>query len=61
MDDDGSMTEEQFEENHKERDYSSVISIDNLEKMLDKAIQNEEYEIASQLRDRIVELKQKSK
>jgi len=29
--------------------------------MLDKAIQNEEYEIASQLRDRIVELKQKSK
>jgi len=61
MDDDGNMTEDQYEENHKERDYSSVISVENLEKMLDKAIQSEEYEIASQLRDRIVELKQKTK
>lgn len=61
MDDDGSISEEQFEENHKSRDYSSVISIENLEKMLTKAIDNEEYEIASQLRDRIVELKEKSK
>ena len=60
MDDDGTITEDQYDENHKERDYSSVISVENLEKMLDKAIQNEEYEIASQLRDRIVELKQKS-
>jgi hypothetical protein len=61
MDDDGTLTEEQNEENHKEREYTSVISIENLEKMLDKAIQNEEYEIASQLRDRIVELKEKTK
>jgi bifunctional DNase/RNase len=61
MDDDGSMSEEQHEDNHKKRDYSSIISIENLEKMLDKAIENEEYEIASQLRDRIVELKEKSK
>jgi bifunctional DNase/RNase len=60
MDDDGTMTEDQVEENHKDRSYSSVISVENLEKMLDKAIQNEEYEIASQLRDRILELKQKS-
>jgi protein-arginine kinase activator protein McsA len=61
MDDDGGMTEEQYEENHKKRDYSSVISIENLEKMLNKAIENEEYEIASQLRDRITELKEKAK
>jgi protein-arginine kinase activator protein McsA len=60
MDDDGTMTEDQMEENHKDRSYASVISVDNLEKMLNKAIENEEYEIASQLRDRIVELKQKS-
>jgi len=60
MDDDGTLTEEQNEENHKDREYTSVISIENLEKMLDKAIQNEEYEIASQLRDRIVELKEKT-
>jgi bifunctional DNase/RNase len=61
MDDDGSMSDEQYEENHKKRDYSSVISIENLEKMLSKAIENEEYEIASQLRDRITELKEKTK
>lgn len=61
MDDDGTMSEEQYEENHKGRDYSSVISIENLEKMLTKAIENEEYEIASQLRDRINELKEKTK
>jgi bifunctional DNase/RNase len=61
MDDDGTITEDQFEENHKSRDYSSVISVENLEKMLNKAIENEEYEIASQLRDRITELKEKSK
>lgn len=61
MEDDGSMSDEQQEENHKKRDYSSIISIENLEKMLNKAIENEEYEIASQLRDRIVELKEKTK
>jgi bifunctional DNase/RNase len=61
MDDDGTITEDQFEENHKSRDYTSVISVENLEKMLNKAIENEEYEIASQLRDRITELKEKSK
>ena len=61
MEDDGSMSDEQQEENHKKRDYSSIISIENLEKMLNKAIENEEYEIASQLRDRIAELKEKTK
>lgn len=55
MDDDGVVTEEQHVENHKER--KSTISVDNLEKMLEKAIENEEYEIASQLRDRINEIK----
>jgi bifunctional DNase/RNase len=34
----------------------SVVGIDNLELMLQNAIDNEEYEIASQLRDRIKEL-----
>jgi bifunctional DNase/RNase len=55
MDEDGVVTEEQHAENHKER--KSTISVDNLEKMLEKAIENEEYEIASQLRDRINEIK----
>lgn len=55
MDDEGVVTEEQQTENHKER--KSTISVDNLEKMLEKAIENEEYEVASQLRDRINEIK----
>jgi bifunctional DNase/RNase len=57
IDDDGQVSEEQSEANHKERDYSSVVTVENLEKMLQKALENEEYEIASQLRDRIQEIK----
>ena len=55
MDDDGHITEEQHIENHRER--KSSVSVDNLERMLEQAIENEEYEIASQLRDRINEIK----
>lgn len=57
MDYDGSVTEEQNEVNHKERDYSGGATVENLEKMLEKSLENEEYEIASQLIDRINELK----
>jgi protein-arginine kinase activator protein McsA len=57
MDDEGNITDEQDETNHQERDYSGGVSVENLEQMLQKAIENEEYEIASQLRDRIEELK----
>lgn len=60
MDDDGTMTEEQYKENHKGRDFSRVVTVESLEKMLNKAIENEEYEIASQLRDRIKDLKEKT-
>lgn len=61
MEDDGSLTDEQYEDNHKDRDYSGGVTIDNLEKMLQKALENEEYEIASQLRDRINQLKEETK
>jgi bifunctional DNase/RNase len=57
MEDDGSITEEQHEKNHRDRDYSQSLTPESLQKMLDKALENEEYEIASQLRDRIKELK----
>jgi bifunctional DNase/RNase len=57
IDDDGSITEEQTETNHKERGSGVGVTVENLEKMLEKALENEEYEIASQLRDRISELK----
>lgn len=56
MGNDGDITPEQEVENKKER--KSNISVDNLEKMLEKALENEEYEIASQLRDRIKEIKE---
>lgn len=61
IDDDGHVTQEQSEANHRDRDYSSVVTVENLEKMLQKAIENEEYEIASQLRDRIQEIKESEK
>lgn len=59
MNEDCEVTEEQEIENKQERDYKSIVTVDNLQKMLEKAIENEEYEIASQLRDRITELKEK--
>ena len=59
MSDDGSISEEQEEENLRDRGTLTTVPIENLEKMLQKAIENEEYEIASQLRDRILELKNK--
>jgi bifunctional DNase/RNase len=34
-----------------------VVSIEDLEKMMQKALENEEYEIAAEIRDRIIELK----
>lgn len=56
MSDDGEVTKEQMKKNH-DRDAKPQMSIENLEKMLQKAVDNEEYEIATQLRDRINQLK----
>lgn len=57
MNDDGTITEEQYERNHQDREYSGGATIENLQKMLDKALETEDFEIAAQLRDRINELK----
>lgn len=62
MDEDGNIDESQHNKNvTQKRDYSSVMTVTDLEKMLDKAIAGEEYEIASQIRDKITELKEKTK
>lgn len=53
MDDEGNITEEQHQKNHQDKEVNQFVSVENLQKMLDKAIENEEYEIASQLRDKI--------
>jgi uncharacterized protein len=62
MDEDGNIDESQHNRNvTKKRDYSSVMTVTDLEKMLHKAIASEDYEIASQIRDKITELKEKTK
>lgn len=56
INDDGSpITDTEVEEVRIER--KSKVSIENLEKMLEEAIEKEEFEIAAQVRDRIKELK----
>lgn len=58
MSDDGQITDDQNDKNHSERE-KPAVTIEDLEIMLDKAVENEEYEIAGQLRDRIDQLKVK--
>jgi len=41
----------------KKEKYKPVVTLESLEKMLQKAIDNEEYEIASQIRDKIKTMK----
>lgn len=60
MNDNGEITNEQNKKNHENREPKDMVSVDSLEKMLQNAIDNEEYEIASQLRDRINQLKSKN-
>jgi hypothetical protein len=56
MSDEGVITEEQQDKNRNRVEKESA-SIESLENMLQKAVENEEYEIATQLRDRINQLK----
>jgi bifunctional DNase/RNase len=56
MNDDGQITDEQNEMNHSERE-KPAVTVEDLEIMLDKAVENEEYEIAGQLKQRIDQLK----
>jgi bifunctional DNase/RNase len=54
--DDGDDYEEEIEETPKR-----VVSIEDLEHMIEDAIRNEEYEIAAEIRDRIEKLKKEGK
>lgn len=56
IDDEGVIDGEDKESKNDAHSVNSVVTVENLQKMLDKALENEEYEIASQLRDRITEL-----
>ena len=52
----GDMSDDEDEEETVEE---RVTTIENLEKMLEQAVLNEEYEICSQIRDRIEEMKKR--
>ena len=54
INDDGTINDEQMEVNQNvEFDTKSNNTVENLQKMLNNALENEEYEIASQIRDRL--------
>jgi len=65
INDDGSMMSNdelgEDEEDYIEDEPKRVVSIEDLEHMMQDAIQNEEYEIAAELRDRIEQLKNNQK
>jgi bifunctional DNase/RNase len=56
MNDDGTINEEQMDTNKKAEFKKPVNTKENLQKMLNNALENEEYEIASQIRDRLKQL-----
>ena len=61
MNDDGSEIDEievEIDEKPKSKSKKRVVSVEDLEIMMHKALENEEYEVAAELRDRITELKE---
>jgi bifunctional DNase/RNase len=63
INDDGSEVEideieVEIDEKPKSKSNKRTVSVEDLEIMMHKALENEEYEIAAELRDRITELKE---
>jgi bifunctional DNase/RNase len=63
INDDGSEVEideieVEIDEKPKSKSNKRVVSVEDLEIMMHKALENEEYEIAAEIRDRIQELKE---
>lgn len=56
INDDGTPLDDIEEEVVEEK--KTAVSVENLEKLLEEAVRNEEYEIAVQIRDRITEIKE---
>ena len=52
------LDEVDFIQEQDTKDTKRKVSVDDLEKMMNQALQNEEYEIAAELRDRIKTLKE---
>ncbi len=59
INDDGSSLSDEDMDEEFETEPEKTTSIENLEKMLEHAVANEEFEICSQIRDRIEEMKKR--
>jgi bifunctional DNase/RNase len=58
-DDSGNLVSSKSKKKRKTKD--PVVSIDDLRRMMDEAIRNEEYEVAAELRDKITKLESEGK
>lgn len=59
MNDDGTPVEPIEDENEEVEETKGVVSVENLERALEDAIRNEEYELCAVIRDRIEEIKER--
>lgn len=62
-DDSGNVVDETSnkKKRKKKKDTDSVMSIEDLKRMMDEAIRNEEYEVAAELRDKITKIESEGK
>lgn len=55
--DDGRVISDEVSQSETSNTETKLVSVESLEKMLQEAIESEDYEVASQLRDKITDLK----
>lgn len=60
INDDGSDVDDYEDDYEVELEPERIVSVEDLEKMMDEAISNEEYEIAAEIRDRIQKIREKN-
>jgi bifunctional DNase/RNase len=60
-DDSGKVVPSEHDKPKKTKKKEQVVSIEDLNRMMDEAIINEEYELAAELRDKITKLEDKNK
>jgi bifunctional DNase/RNase len=60
-DDTGNVVEEETKTKKKRKKKDSVVSIEDLKRMMNEAIGNEEYELAAELRDKITKIESEGK
>jgi bifunctional DNase/RNase len=60
-DDSGNVVEGDTKSKKKRKKKDSVVSIEDLKRMMEEAIGNEEYELAAELRDKITKLEEEGK